>query len=52
MNRNDFNEELEGGSMSSVRPGWEEEPIMKEWAWYAKSQMGKWLTLFCKMQDD
>jgi hypothetical protein len=29
--------------MSSVRPGWEEEPVMTEWAKYAKSQMGELL---------
>ena len=27
--------------MSSVRPGWEGGPIMKEWAWYAQAEMGK-----------
>ena len=27
--------------MSSVRPGWEGGPIMKEWARYAQAEMGK-----------
>jgi len=27
--------------MADIWPGWEEEPIMREWAKYAKSQMGE-----------
>jgi hypothetical protein len=37
----DFNGELNGEAMSAVRPGWEQEPIMKEWMKFAQSQMGK-----------
>ena len=37
----DFNGELGGRPMSSVRPGWEGGPIMKEWARYAQAEMGK-----------
>ena len=41
LNSHNFNHELGAESMEVVRPGWEEEPIMKEWAKYARSQMGE-----------
>ena len=41
----DFNHELNGEPMETVRPGWEDEPITTEWAKYAQSQMGQQLML-------
>jgi hypothetical protein len=32
---------LDGKSLTDVWPGWQEEPIMNEWAKYAKSEMGE-----------
>jgi len=37
----DFNDALDGKSLSEVRQGWEEEPILQEWTRYAQSQMGE-----------
>jgi hypothetical protein len=38
--RHDFNHELAGEAFSDVRPDWQTEGIMDEWAKYAQSQMG------------
>jgi hypothetical protein len=40
-NRHDFNHELGGETFAEVRPGWQTESIMDEWAHYAQSQMGE-----------
>jgi hypothetical protein len=40
-NRHDFNHELGGESFADVRPDWQTESIMDEWAHYAQSQMGE-----------
>jgi hypothetical protein len=39
--RHDFNHELAGEAFSDVRPDWQTEGIMDEWAKYAQSQMGE-----------
>ena len=41
VHSHDFNDTLDGKSLSEVREGWEEEPIMQEWTRYAQSQMGE-----------
>jgi len=38
--RHDFNGDLGGSALADIRPGWQTESIMDEWARYAQSQMG------------
>jgi hypothetical protein len=39
-NRHDFNHELGGKAFADIRPDWQTESIMDEWAHYAQSPMG------------
>jgi hypothetical protein len=41
VNRHDFNREMGGEAFSDVRPSWQTESIMEEWAHYAQSQMSE-----------